>query len=308
MNTLLFTCILTVLISCSGQNAPHEANNAIRDQHVATSIGDTVQQLDKSIMTIYQDKKKNYWFGSWVDGVYQYDGKTLLHFTTEDGLCQNKIVSIQEDTAGNMFFNTDVGISKFDGQVFTTLRTAGNAWKLQSGDLWFTGAQDSGVVYRYDGDILHRLEFPKTKPGDAFISKYPRSKHPNMTFSPYDVYTIYNDSKGSVWFGTSSLGVCRYDGNTFTWLSETDLAFDVETAFGIRSIIEDNDGKFWFSNTLHRFKMLEDGNYLKEKGIDGHDSKTHFDMIALISMAKDNDDLWMVYHSGVWRYNGHSLV
>ena len=65
------------------------------------------------------------------------------------------------------------------------------------------GAHDTGVVYRYDGKSLHRLEFPKTKVGDEHIAKYPRSKFPNVKYSPYDVYSIFKDSKGHLWFGTA---------------------------------------------------------------------------------------------------------
>lgn len=62
------------------------------------------------------------------------------------------------------------------------------------------------MVYQYDGKSLHRLEFPRTKAGDEFIARFPRSEFPNVKSSPYDVYTIYKDSKGSVWFGTATVG------------------------------------------------------------------------------------------------------
>ncbi|MBK6838526.1 MAG: hypothetical protein IPG90_09810 [Bacteroidetes bacterium] len=31
---------------------------------------------------------------------------------------------------------------------------------------------------------------------------------PNKAWSPYEVYYIYSDSKGTMWFGTSNFGVC----------------------------------------------------------------------------------------------------
>lgn len=302
---LLFLTILTSFTSCRGQN-----NSQVNSQTENVSIiditeVDTLKKLGNNIMLVYQDKKNNFWFGSWEDGLYKYDGKIILHFTTKDGLCQNKIVSIQEDKSGNLYFNTDFGISKFDGQAFTTLNITGNDWKLRPGDLWFKGAQNSGVVYRYDGKNLHRLKFPETKAGEELLEQSSKLPFP---FSPYDVYTIYNDSKGNLWFGTTSLGVCRYNGKAFTWISEKDLEFDVETAFGIRSIIEDNDGKFWFSNTLHRFTMLENGNYSKENGINSLDGNKDFDTEAIISMVKDNNVLWMAtYNQGVWRYDGKQV-
>ena len=63
----------------------------------------------------------NFWFGSKEQGLYRYDGKYLRHFTMKDGLCDNRILSIQEDKSGNMYFDTGGGISKFDGQAFSTL-------------------------------------------------------------------------------------------------------------------------------------------------------------------------------------------
>lgn len=42
-------------------------------------------------MVIYQDKDDVYWFGSWEDGLYRYDRKTITHYTSKDGLRHNRI-------------------------------------------------------------------------------------------------------------------------------------------------------------------------------------------------------------------------
>ncbi|MFM7089638.1 MAG: two-component regulator propeller domain-containing protein, partial [Bacteroidota bacterium] len=84
-------------------------------------IGVDVTQIDKTIWTIYQDKKSNYWFGSKENGVYYYDGQRLKHITTKNGLVSNEIRGIQEDANGNIFFDTEKGVSKFDGHNFKTL-------------------------------------------------------------------------------------------------------------------------------------------------------------------------------------------
>jgi ligand-binding sensor domain-containing protein len=310
--TLLLLSILTVFTSCHGQN--QKTVDIKAEQINETPIGDTVSELDKTIFIVFQANNNDYWFGSDGQGVFRYDGKTILHFATKDGLCNNRIREIKEDKSGNIFFTTLEGISKFDGQKFTTLPVIkSNEWKLEPDDLWFTGAQDSGVVYRYDGKLLYRLEFPKTQEGDEHISKFPRSKFPNVNYSPYDVYIIYNDNIGNVWFGTSSLGVCRYDGKSFMWISESDLEFDVNTGFGIRSILEDNDGNFWFSNTLFSYNFyghINATNYRKEKGIGSLDGKKDGDLVAIMSMVKGNNgEIWMAtYNSGVWSYDGKKIT
>ena len=93
----------------------------------------------------------------------------------------------------------------------------------------------------------------------------------------YGVHTIQRDSRGSLWFGTSTFGVCRYDGKSFTWITEDELTeLDDGRSFGVRGIIEDKDGKFWFSNLLHRYDAYPDGAtanattaswYTKERGL-----------------------------------------
>src|SRR5438552_11573082 len=119
LNLLFLLSILSILTSCNGQN---QVTNGILNNRIAK--GDTVKELGKNTMIVYQDKKNNYWFGSWEDGLYRYDGKTILHFTTKDGLPHNRIDEIKEDKLGNIYFNTSGGISKFDGKKFNTLPVA----------------------------------------------------------------------------------------------------------------------------------------------------------------------------------------
>jgi len=54
-------------------------------------------------------------------GVYRYDGKTWTHFTTDDGLVDNKICAITLDSSGNAWFGSfDKGVSRFDGDEWKT--------------------------------------------------------------------------------------------------------------------------------------------------------------------------------------------
>jgi ligand-binding sensor domain-containing protein len=233
-----------------------------------------VTELDKAIWNVFLDSKGTYWFGSHNQGLYRRDGNTFAHFTTDSGLCDNQINKIQEDKSGNLYVTTSKGTSKFDGRTFTTLDSdpSSTEWKLEPDDLWVACGQDPHAIYRYDGKSLRKLTFPTTAAGDAHFAKYPRSKYPNIKDSPYDVYSIYKDSRGNVWFGTSNLGACRYDGKTFAWISKKELAFDEkdERTFGTRSMIEDRDGKFWITVTRHRFDMYPTGPSVSRLLLDTH--------------------------------------
>ena len=309
-HTLIVISLIAALTACAaGQDQTPSAK--LVDPKPMVAKGEFVSKMPKDLMYVFQAKDGRYWFSSGSEGAFCYDGKTITRFTKKDGLAGDSVAGVQEDESGNLYFNTNGGISKFDGQSFATLEPiATGQWMNQPDDLWFGGGQDSEVVYRYDGQSLHRLAFPKTKAGDD--ATLPRDKFPNAKYSPYDVYSIFKDSKGDLWFGTAVLGVCRYDGKFFTWIPEEELQ---NGSFGTRSIIEDKDGKFWFSNTSHRYAVETNATsdapwYRKEKGIGDLSGIKAENYESFMSSVIGNDGaIWMAILGGaVYRYDGHSIT
>ncbi len=83
-----------------------------------------------------------------------YDGRAWKTFTSADGLASDVVYSIAEDRQGNLWFGTDMGVSRYDGLAWRSyLRELGGVYvysavKDQSGNLWF--GTDQGVT-RHDG-------------------------------------------------------------------------------------------------------------------------------------------------------------
>lgn len=309
---IIFVASLTILLQshCNELNTRKEIkNNSV--------TADTVNELDKSIFIIFQDKNDNYWFGSFGNGVYRYDGKTILHFTTKHGLSNNFIRQIQEDSLGRIFFATHGGISMFDGKKISKLipeNTNPHDWKLNAGDLWFMGEPGKNGPYRYDGKSLHSLEFPKHYMADQVASTIP-----NQKYSPAEIYFIYKDHKGNPWFGTSNFGLCRYDGKNMSWLYEDQLQFVPSGgSFGIRSILEDKNGKFWICNTRYRYTI--DGNdsvgkthrflkYKKEKGIELKTTNGDDHIYYMSAIEDKTGKIWMTtYKQGIWCYYEENMI
>lgn len=303
LTTLLFFSILSILTSCNGQTS-NSKNHSVLLKEINVE-GDTVKELGSSIMVIYQDKKNTYWFGSWETGVYRYDGKTLVNYTTKHGLLNNRIDEIKEDKFGNIYFgsaNATSSISKFNGNNFTTLMSVPSEnWKLESSDIWFEYSYgNTRKVYRYDGITLYELQFPKP---------------PNLS-NPFDIYSIYKDRKGNIWFGTNPVGVCRYDGKSFDWITEEDVTeFRNEGANGVRSITEDKNGDFWF-NTENRYSVYDSITlksnkfYTRHESIGSLDGKNTSGLKEFLSTVRDNENnLWFVtYRDGVWKYDGTKIT
>lgn len=282
---------------------------------VPAARGTTVPEVSRSCWYVFQAKNGDYWFGSDGQGVYRYDGKTIVNYTTADGLSGNGIRGIQGDKAGNVYFTTFGGICRFDGRAFSTLPVAqtpaDGGWRLHPDDLWFQwfkgmpGAPATEGPYRYDGTSLYHLQLPKS---DEY-----RAEAPTTPYSPYDVYSIYRDSRGHMWIGTGFCGVCRYDGRSFGWLYERHLTIAPNGgSFCIRSVIEDKDGAIWICNTTYRFRVQEnkDGKvvYTREPGIDVKASDG--DAIYFQGAVMDaKGDLWLSpYGGGIWRYDGKGMT
>jgi len=72
-----------------------------------------------SFWDVLEDRKGNLWFGTNGSGIYCYNGKSFLHYTTRQGLASNIALHIYEDRAGNIWF----GASRFDGKTFRNFTT-----------------------------------------------------------------------------------------------------------------------------------------------------------------------------------------
>lgn len=307
-----FLSISICLASCSGQPISTKSNSESKTE----KLGKEVSEIEGGIAVIYQDQKENYWFGG--KGVYHYmpSAKKIIHYSENDGLVNNRVLGIQEDKKGNVYFDTPAGVSQFNGKEFRILKVldinaSKNKWKLEPDDLWFRMGWDSGGPFRFDGDHLYQLEFPKSEQADIFFAE-----NPNASFSPYGIYSIYKDHKGNLWFGTSSLGVCRFDGQNLDWIYEEQMTITPNGgSLGIRSTIEDKEGFYWFTNTRFKYKFSSENSgqnitYKKEDGIEYTGEDIEIDYPYFMSVTEDKQgNLWMAtYDEGIWKNDGEKLT
>lgn len=220
-----------------------------KSELVSFSKTDTLK-FTSGVRAIFQDSNGNYWFGSHREGVCRFDGKSFQYFTTNEGLSDNHVYSIQEGKNGIIWFDTQNGVSSYDGKIIkshiqTENRASQNAWlKTENGvlqskwmkadtDLWFSAGTKEGV-YRYDGQKLTYLAFPN-----------PIADHSKNVYSVTDLANGRNDM---LWMGTFG-GVFGYDGNKLTVINDETLGHNKETdKLHVRSIFEDSKGRLWIGN------------------------------------------------------------
>ena len=120
-----------------------------------------------------EDSKGNLWIGNNGIGVLKYDGKKVIDFTAQQKLKKEdtkgnsleRIFSIGEDTLGNIWFGTvEFGAWRYDGHSVKNFtkehglesKFIWTIYKSKQGELWFGGADPSGV-YRFKGNSFERI-------------------------------------------------------------------------------------------------------------------------------------------------------
>jgi serine phosphatase RsbU (regulator of sigma subunit) len=177
---------------------------------------------------MHQEKSGNIWLGT-NSGVSKYDGKSFTHFTENEGLLNNIVLSMLQDKSGDLWFGTNGGLSKYDGKTFTNFTEKeglinSTVWSMlqdRKGNLWFG---TNGGLSKYDGKT-----FTNFTEKEGLIN--------NM------VLCMLQDKTGIFWFGTND-GLSKYDGKSFTHFNENN-GLSNNT---VLSMLQDNTGNLWFGS------------------------------------------------------------
>lgn len=301
----LISLLFLVAMACQSGNTADQSTPSKGIEPPTT----TRLPFSSGVRAIFQDSRGHYWFGSHQDGVCRLASDTFTCFTTLDGLADNQVRSIQEATDGHIWLGTGHGVSSFDGHTMRThsLPLQNNTishWQLAANDLWFNAEPMTGV-YRYDGQALSHLTFPKPY-------------NSQVTFN----YQLTCQAKGRhnrQWFGTYQ-GIFGYDGDSFTYINnETTARQQTNSNLHVRSIMEDASGRLWIGNNGIGVLLYSNDtlvNFSKEQGLlhplsrkSGATSPagTLEHVFAIAQDAEGN--IWFGDRdTGAWRYDGQTMT
>ncbi len=127
------------------------------------------------ITSIIEDSKGTIWMGRDGYGACRFDGESVVHLSTDDGLNSNNVQSIVEDKDGFIWIGTRVA-EKDNPDPDARI--------------------GEGGLNKFDGKTV--VHFPEFK-----------GLHKN------DVYTIYKDPMDELWFSTINNGLYQYANNSF---------------------------------------------------------------------------------------------
>lgn len=292
-----------VFTACNEQNQKTVQGTSAPE--VILSIGDTVSELGKDIDCIFQDKDSIFWFASNGEGVYRYDGKTILHIAEKDNLCSPFVWAIQQDVKGNIWFTTRDGVCRFDGKQIKNYSDS------------ITKAPYGTLNYKPGGLFFNHLNGVCFYDGTSFTNFviHPPTYIPELSnlYRPYGVYCTLADSSGRVWFGTQEKGVYVYDGKIGSFIDGKDLAGPA-----VRSIFQDKGGILWFGNNgggLYRYDGKSLRNITEERGLGNFEFLRERKLVdkkgtlaRVFAINEDSHGLWIgTVDSGVWKYDGKNL-
>ena len=261
----------------------------------------TIKVGSRRFWDVLEDRRGSLWFSTTDSGVYHYNGKSFQHFTTREGLVNNTVMSIYEDKAGMIWFGTGGGVSRYDGESFRNFTTKDGLpnssittlMEDKTGKLWI-GTR--GEACFYDGK---KITVFKNNDGKAFNN----------------VWGITEDKNGNIWFGATvvensnsnilfvTIGLWRYDGSTFTKVSQK----------GASAIIEDKKGDIWTTGAVNP-------NGVGAWTLSRYDQKSLYHKKPIVTeimsikkmlcgiLEANDGSIWFGSMNGVYRYDGTTIM
>lgn len=253
---------------------------------------DSKKQISQVVRMMYQDSKGTIWFGT-QNGAFKLTGDTLIHIDnikSESGKGVT-IKDIAESQDGKIWLGHEGGISSVDGELVTNYYTSDG---LISNDTWCIETDANGNVWIgtidgvciFDGQRFTKFDLPEGKKDTTLAIS-----------STKMVHSIFEDSKGTMWFSTNA-GLFSYSNNTLKNVSDE---VGIPTNFVTR-IVEDKKEGFWVSTSVGLFHLNADTlTNITEK---------HFkESKGTGSIIVDyKGDVWFNCGRGIFRLSGEKLT
>ena len=224
-----------------------------------------------------EDSKGNIWIASTHYGVFRYNGRDYMHFTTDNGLAHNRTIDIHEDRGGNIWISTMGGVSCYDGKTFHNFTTrdgltnndVNRIMEDKTGKIWIGTRGDACV---YDGKTFTTITGENGQPFN-------------------NIRYIIEDRQGNIWLGGGA-GLWQYDGNVFTNYSQGFVG----------NIHEDKKGNIWALSERWTLTMYE--SIPSSIGM-GTVTQIETSSPMLFGIGEDGEgNIWVGTGSGVLKYDG----
>jgi signal transduction histidine kinase/CheY-like chemotaxis protein/ligand-binding sensor domain-containing protein len=290
---------------------------------------------DNGDLSLYEDREGSFWVGT-AGGLDQFRDTTATTYSVKEGLPANKTEMALQTGDGSIFvYCSGGGVARFKDGVVTAFTAkdglpipysavyANGLFESSDGSLWigtegglsrykdgkitvFHGGghfvkgksissineDDEGLIVTNSESIAMRFQDDVVRPFTIHGQTTP------VTDSNIYTYTIYKDSDGTLWFGTTK-GFYK-----FAKGASPKNALQPQVDFKVQSIIEDRRGNLWLGGLtpgVVRFR-LRDGQltrYAEKQGL--------FDSPATRVLFDDDGNLWASTTTGIYTVSRKDL-
>ena len=214
----------------------------------------------------------------------------FTHLTTNDGLSQNTIKAIVQDSRGFMWFATRDGLNRYDGNAFLVYKNNPNdPGSLSANFVTDLIEDDQGNLWiaTFNGGVN------KFNPTTERFTRYTHDPSNVNSISDDHVENIIRDSRGYLWFGTQNFGLDKFDPATggFThYRNDSDGQFVGK----FTHVIEDRHGDIWFVGERGLFHLnVETGQITHPR------AAINSSLVADNVSQDDAGNLWLLAHSPI---------
>ena len=225
------------------------------------------------------------------------------HIGKEKGLSQIRINSIIQDQDGFIWFGTDDGLNKYNGQQITVFKNDSRSEKSIS-DNWIHALFEDKKGNLWIGTLEGGLNL-YNKHNNTFTS-FASDPYKEQTLSSNNVQCIIQNDDNSLWIGTDN-GLNLFDLNTKTskrFMDEMVNPTNPKSVIkndNIRCLYKDKSGILWigtYKNGLHSYDSktgeFKDWNETDEQGNYIHENKNRIRVIYETTEGV----LWIGYDGG----------
>ena len=197
--------------------------------------------VDGSFSSPHVGRDGKIWLLAYNKGLVSFDGREFRLYKKENGLANERLISLLEDSFGNLWIATDWGAMKLSRKGFVTYNSQDGLgeehiltlFEARDGTIYATNL--NWIINRFDGRRFTsvKLNIPETP--QNWISR-----------------KSLLDSAGDWWFGTRK-GLYRYSGiQNLEQINQTKPSAVLTTAEGlagnsILGVFEDSGGNVWTS-------------------------------------------------------------
>ncbi len=263
--------------------------------------------VESQAITVFRDSVGFLWIGTYVDGLYRFDGKQLKRYGPDSGLIETSSVqAVLEDTQGKLWIAASGGgLSCFDresNQVKKYTYDSGMPNGLSSNAFFWGGRYTLIEDRRGDlwiatiGGGLNRFH----RKTETFTHFRHDSGEPG-SISSDSIRTLHEDSAGAIWLGTeqglNKLNPVTGEVERFEFEEGNLASLSSNT---VMSIFEDSTGTLWIGTEaagLNRFD--EDNGTFQRYQFDPADPLSIGSNLVLSIFEDVHHTLWFCHQSGL---------